>query len=118
MTPDSPTILVVDDDPRYCNLLGLYIESEGFHVLKADSGRVGLQVLEEREPDVTLLDLKLNDIDGWTFYRQSRAGGYTRPIVIVSGQGAAKARRELGAEASLEKPFELEQAAEVVRAVL
>jgi two-component system KDP operon response regulator KdpE len=118
MTQDKPSVLVVDDDRRYCNLLTRFLETDGFQVLRADSGRVGLHVLAERDPEVTLLDLNMPDVDGRTFFRQCRATGYKGAVVIVSAYGAAQAQLELGAQAALEEPFELERVSGVVRAVL
>ena len=44
--------------------------------------------------------------------------GFEGPVVIVSGSGAVKAQRDLGVEASLEKPFKLEELVEVVHHAL
>src|SRR5437762_2851522 len=72
---DKPSVLVVDDDRNYCDVMCHFLKTVGFESIQADSGRRGLEVLEEREPEAILLDLHMPDIDGFTFYRRCRDAG-------------------------------------------
>lgn len=55
-----------------------------------------------------VLDLQMPVMDGRTFFRALRALPSSIPVIIVSTEGSRKARHELGAEDSLDKPFDLD----------
>jgi two-component system response regulator AtoC len=101
-------ILVIDDDPAVVRLVSLILVSGGYDVQRAESGSKGLEVLNSDGPDPSLivLDLQMPGIDGRAFYKLAREAGYSGPVLILSAYGAHQAREELGAQASLAKPFE------------
>ena len=112
----SPTVLVVDDDHGIVSIVGALMASEDVGVLKAYSGEEGMEFLCDGEvPDLILLDLSMPGMDGREFYRRARAWGYDGPIVFCSAYGAAHARREMGAQGAIEKPFDPEMLIDVVR---
>ena len=104
------TILVVDDDPGVLTLIRTIFRTEGWSVDTARNGREAIEQLEHRtaEPDVIVLDLMMPEIDGREFYRLARDKGVRSRVVILSAYGSEVARKELGAEDSLAKPFEPE----------
>src|SRR5437867_9008007 len=112
---EKSRILLVDDEPRLSHMIAMVLEAEGFEVEQAENGRVGLRALEESEPEVILLDLEMPEVDGRTFYNECRSAGFEGPVVIVSGFGARRAQRELGAQAALEKPFDPDELIDIVR---
>lgn len=99
-------ILVIDDDPAVVRLVSLILASEGYKVRRAESGSAGLEALQAGDPSLIVLDLQMPGIDGRAFYRLAREAGYGGPVLILSAYGAHQAKDELGAEASLAKPFE------------
>ena len=102
-------ILVVDDDLVIQRLVSLTLVDEGYEVDTAGDGEQGLAALErepEALPDLIVLDLEMPILDGRTFYRTIRDRGLAIPVMILSAFGAHSARRELGAEAALDKPFD------------
>ena len=108
-------ILVIDDDLALNRLLSLSLEEEGFAVRSAFDGLRALQLLEQEDADAVVLDLHMPGMDGRAFYhelRQSKRSGI--PVVLVSAHGASRARTELGAEASLEKPFDFVQLLDIL----
>jgi CheY-like chemotaxis protein len=106
VTQGVQTILIVDDDPAVVRLMSLLLKSEDFSVLEAHSGQQALSLLSVNEPDLIVLDLSMPGMDGRDFYPRARLLGYEGPIVVCSAYGAEAARRDLGAQASLEKPFD------------
>ena len=104
----SARILVIDDDPSLLRMLRLSLLSDGFDVTTAQNGLEALNKLQEQDGnvDVIVLDLQMPVMDGRTFYREMRANGYSTPVLVLSAYRADDARRELGAEASLNKPFD------------
>ena len=99
-------ILVIDDDPAVIRLVSLILTAEGHRVRPADSGTKGLDLLKDQTPELIVLDLQMPVMDGRAFYREARSSGYAGPVLILSAFGASQARQELGAQASLSKPFE------------
>ena len=102
----ATSVLVVEDDMSLVRLLSVLLQTEGYEVRTSMNGAKGLVSLVSDPPDVVILDLSMPGIDGRTFYRQARANGYRGPVMICSAFGAQAARDELGAEASISKPFD------------
>lgn len=100
------SVLVVDDDAALVRLLTLTLRQDGFEVSTAFDGAEALTQVAVRKPDAIVLDLEMPVMDGRTFYRELRARGIETPVLILSAMGARTARRELNAEAYMEKPFD------------
>ena len=101
-------VLFIDDDPGVLRALGDYFERLGHDVLRAESGKAGIGVWEREQPDVTVLDLfmpEMNGIEVLKVLRQKRA-----VVIMLTGYGeidsAVEAMR-LGAENFLTKPIEM-----------
>ena len=62
-------ILLVDDDLKNSMLLKRFIEAEGFEVIYANNGKVGLAMYEETRPDLILLDINMPELDGFEMAR-------------------------------------------------
>jgi len=79
------TLLVVDDQPVQRQMLAGMLLPLGFEVREAASGGECLASLHESVPDAILLDITMDDMDGWQAATQLRAAGYTDvPIIMVS----------------------------------
>ena len=103
-----PTVLVVDDDPDVRELLRDYLTENGYDVLEAGGGKAARGLLEERVPDVVLLDVGLPGEDGLSLARFIRER-FDIAIVIVSGAGETVDRiigLEVGADDYVAKPFD------------
>lgn len=68
----SIKILLVDDDLRNSMLLKRFIEAEGYEVIYANNGRVGLEMYRQEHPDLILLDINMPELDGFEMARQIR----------------------------------------------
>lgn len=112
-----PTVLVVDDDRGIVNVVSALLATEDVAVRKAYSGAAGLALLqsEPAPPDLILLDLSMPGMDGREFYQRARHDGYDGPVIICSAYGAAQARREMGAQGAIEKPFDPDMLVDLVR---
>jgi two-component system, chemotaxis family, chemotaxis protein CheY len=117
MSEGRPLILVVDDDPDILDALSEILEAEGYEVDRARHGQEALSRLDQRHPDLILLDLMMPVMDGWEFAQalRRREDGAQVPVVVLSAdrQAGAKAR-VVGARAFLAKPFELNELLRVV----
>ena len=119
--PRPPRILAVDDDPDLLLLLRSALQGDVHETIVAPNGRVALDLIGEREPDVVLLDLMMPVLDGWGVLR-SLADRPVRPRVIVLSAKTADediARAfELGATEYVVKPFDPARLLGTVREVL
>lgn len=99
-------VLVVDDDQALLRLIGLILRAESYPVTLYSGPQEAIVFLEAEKPQLLILDLDMPELDGRTFYRLARSLGYSGPVILCSAFGAAAAQQELGAEASLAKPFD------------
>ena len=77
-------LLIVDDDPAWRALYRMSFECQ-FEVFDASDAPQALAVLEQVNPDVILLDLRMPKMDGLDFIRRLRLKGVCVPIVVCSG---------------------------------
>jgi two-component system chemotaxis response regulator CheY len=110
-------VLVVDDDDAIGEFVDWVLTDEGHEVTKAGNGAIALKLLEGLAPDVILLDMRMPVMDGWQFADAYRKGNYPRvPIVVVTAARDATERAdEIGADAYLGKPFDIDDLLATVR---
>jgi DNA-binding response OmpR family regulator len=110
------TILIVDDDPDLREFLRLMLTSMGFEVTSAANGREALAVMDGRDPDLILLDMKMPVMNGWEFCRALEGRNARPPIVVLTAAPDPAARAaEACADGWLGKPFEYEELEATVR---
>jgi two-component system KDP operon response regulator KdpE len=119
---NAPAIkdLVIDDEPPIRKLLRMGLSTQGYDILEASSGKLGLEKLAE-EPALIILDLGLPDIRGHDLLRMIRARNESVPIVVLSSRGdeAGKVQAlDLGADDYLTKPFGMDELLARMRAAL
>jgi DNA-binding response OmpR family regulator len=103
----APAILLVDDDAEICQFLATLLELEGFRPRIATRAEDALGLVEGA--DAVLIDLAMPDVDGFELCRRLRAGGYARPIVMVSARPGADLPSKAaaaGANEFVRKPFD------------
>ena len=114
-------ILIVDDDLRLRDLLGRYLEGQGFSSQAiADAGELDL-ILARQRIDLIVLDLMLPGEDGLSICRRLRAGGNPVPIIMLTAKGDEVDRivgLEMGADDYLPKPFNPRELVARIQAVL
>lgn len=104
---NKSTVLVIDDEPQIRKLLEISLESNGYQVLQADTGRQGLVMAANHPPDLILLDLGLPDISGHELLKTLREW-YNKSIIILSVQNTEHdivTALDNGATDYLSKPF-------------
>ena len=113
-------ILVIDDEPPIRKLLRMGLNTQGYDVLEAPSGKTGLELLTQN-PDLVILDLGLPDVDGLELLRTIRSRKEGVPIVVLSSRGdeAGKVQAlDLGADDYVTKPFGMDELLARMRAAL
>ena len=109
-------VLVVDDDPNIVEVLRLYFDKDGFAVTSCLSGDRALETFQSSQPDLVVLDLMLPGKDGYDICREIRK---TSDVLTARSDTLDKVvGLELGADDSVQKPFEPKELLARVKAVL
>ena len=74
------TIAIIDDDNSVRKSVALNLEQEGFKVLEAEDGEKGISLVEEKKPDVIILDIKMPRKDGFQVCKELRNKGISTPL--------------------------------------
>jgi CheY-like chemotaxis protein len=104
-------VLVVEDDHIIRELLVVNLRMEGHEAVIAVDGNEALTAVEERRPDVILLDMMLPNLDGWEVTARLKTASATQaiPIVALSAramQADIERGKELGVDHYVTKPFD------------
>lgn len=113
--------LVVDDDPAIREALERGLRLEGFTVRVASGGADALEQVDQRRPDLVVLDVTMPDVDGIAVVRKLRADGVDVPVCILSARSEIDERvagLQAGADDYLIKPFALPELVARLHALL
>lgn len=116
----SKTILVVDDDKKLREMVGVYLEQEGYRVVMAGNGREALYVARYEKPDLIILDIMMPEMDGIEFMRHFSRESET-PVIMLTARVDESDKvigLEIGADDYVEKPFSVRELIARVRAIL
>ena len=80
----TPRILVVEDEKEIAKILKIELEYEGYEVLKAHDGKLGLQLALTEKLDLILLDVMLPEINGLELLRKLRKENHLLPIILLT----------------------------------
>ncbi|ANF54775.1 phosphate regulon transcriptional regulator PhoB [Brevundimonas diminuta] len=119
----QPYILVMEDEDALATLLQYNLEKEGYDVAVASDGEEGMLQVEERTPDLILLDWMLPKLSGIEVCRRIRGRAETRnlPIIMLTARGEETDRvrgLDTGADDYMTKPFSMTELTARIRAVL
>ena len=105
-TPQTGTVLVVEDEKKISDIVVAYLGREGFRVLLAATGEEALRMMNQR-PDIVILDLMLPDIPGEDVCRHIREISDVPVIMLTAKSGEEDRIRGLGlgADDYVVKPF-------------
>ena len=118
MTVTEKTVLVVEDEEDIRFLLKAVLESEGYQVTEATTGKDAVRIAVEAAPRLILMDISLPLLDGLSATRQIRAEEALRevPIIAVSAYHTARRRAiRAGCSDLIGKPIDLEELKAAVR---
>jgi CheY-like chemotaxis protein len=107
----QPTVFIVEDDVDTREMIGRFLELEGFAVETAANGRQALDRLDAgTRACVILLDLMMPVMDGWEFRRQQirHAALAKIPVIVFSAAGRER-MRQIDANDYLAKPVDLDE---------
>jgi CheY-like chemotaxis protein len=90
-------VLVVDDERNMRIFLDLLLREEGYEVLLADDGCMGLEYYRQEHPDVILLDLNMPVLDGIAVLKILRATDLKQPVIVLTGDTNPEMERQVRA---------------------
>jgi DNA-binding response OmpR family regulator len=113
-------ILIVDDEVRYLRLMEANLVSEGYEIIKANSGQAAVDAVDEHHPDLVLLDVMMPGLSGFEACERIREFSSV-PIIMVTAKGDEQDRvrgLDVGADDYIVKPYSATELLARVRAVL
>src|SRR5438128_9663996 len=116
----QPPILVVDDEPRYLQLIAVNLRASGYQVVTASDGLTAVARTEHEQPLLVILDVMLPDMDGYEVCRRIR-GFSAVPIIMLTAKAEVAHKvtgLSAGADDYVTKPFSVEELVARVQAVL
>jgi DNA-binding response OmpR family regulator len=107
-------ILIIEDDEYFRILISSFLESEGFYVLSAEHGFIGMILAKEQKPDLIICDIRMPGIDGYGVLENLKKDTSTAiiPFFFLTFETTIDSRRralELGANDYLTKPVNLSE---------
>ncbi len=119
----SRSVLVVDDEPNIVLSIKFLMKQQGYEVRTASNGEEALQALDEKVPDLILLDVMMPKPDGYEVCQRIRATAKWRaiPVIMLTAKGREVEREKgfaMGADDYITKPFATQELVAKVQAIL
>jgi len=117
----EPRILIIEDEPDLLRGLALNLKAEGYCVLTASRGDLGLEQALRDRPELVLLDIMLPGMNGLDVCRELRRKGFEAPIIMLTAKAEEVDRvvgLEIGADDYVTKPFGIRELLARIRARL
>ncbi|MBI4319113.1 MAG: response regulator transcription factor [Chloroflexi bacterium] len=114
-------VLVVDDDPMICKVATFVLADGGYTVTSAFTIQAAWRFVQEQDPDLIVLDVKMPDGSGFEFCERLRQDNYKMPVIFLTGRSEISTKLyglELGADDYIVKPFEPAELVARAKAVL
>jgi len=114
-------ILIIDDDDLFRAMLRQMLESEGYYVVDAPDGKVGIKLYRAKPTDLIITDILMPEKEGLQTIVELQQDFPEVKIIAISGGGCVgpdnylKIAKMLGAQFTFEKPFQREELLEAVR---
>jgi CheY-like chemotaxis protein len=109
-------VLIIEDDPDIIQLLSHVVRRAGAESVLASGGRQGLRLALKSSPDLILLDLMMDDMDGWSTLEALKADERSRtiPVIIVTVKQEVEDYEQIDAHAGMfetwiSKPFKVDE---------
>lgn len=117
----AKTILVVDDEVGYREMIQMDLSDRGFNAFTAQGGAEALEILKKEKIDLVVTDMKMPKMDGLDTVKAIKKNHPGVPIVLMTGyavEDRVEKALQLKATACLRKPFDIEDLTTVISAAL
>ena len=112
------TVLIVDDEREYRDIMAERLEMRGYKVEKAENGLEALEKIKSRNYDAIVLDFMMPGMDGLETLKRIRAQNEDLQVILLTGHATVQSGVDaikLGAIDFLEKPAEIENLTEMIK---
>lgn len=114
------TVLVVDDSPAHLENLKNIVSRAGCRVIQASSGTQAVALTKQEKPDLVLMDIVMDDLDGYGACREIMSNADTKdtPVVFVSTKKNRADKiwaEKQGARGLISKPYKDEEILDVIK---
>ena len=112
------TILIIDDEINLRETLNELLTYAGHKVYESENGKLGIQKVEEKQPDLIICDIMMPILDGYGFLEQHMKSKYSQiPVLIISAKAEQIDKDKalyLGAKGYIKKPFKFNEIIEEI----
>jgi len=110
ITPDSNSILIIEDDPVFAKIMRDHAREQNYKALVAETGETGLYLVDYYKPSGIVIDITLPGMDGWAVISRLKENLDTRhiPVHVISGRDQPSEAIKSGAVGYLTKPVTME----------
>ena len=115
------SVLLIDDEEDFLFTMKTWLESRGFSVETASSGRAGIEKLKQRRPDIVFVDMKMPVMDGVETLAAIRGFDEKIPVIVITAFGLNTRLQDAeryGVTGFFRKSQDLNQAAELIEQVI
>ena len=108
---NNKKVLVIEDEKDLRQLMKAYYIKEGAEVLEAGDGELGLELFNDKKPDLVILDIMLPKYDGWSVCKRIRENSDI-PVLMLTARSEESDKLfgfDLGADDYMTKPFSLKE---------
>lgn len=121
MRGEGFVIAIIEDEEIIRKSVTMNLELEGFEVVTASDGEEGIQLVNERKPDLIVMDVMMPRKDGLQTCRELRTAGISTPLILLTARSSEVDKvlgLDLGADDYLAKPFGMLELLARVKALL
>jgi len=123
MDDSAPKILIADDESDIHRIVHAALDGNGYTLIDAEDGDQALEMALVERPDMVILDVMMPGLNGWELARYFRSKPELRQMGILMLTGIGETLNDLtsplyGADAHLDKPFDIDELEQVVAQVL
>jgi DNA-binding response OmpR family regulator len=115
MTKRPPRVLLIDDDEPLASVIRTTLVLEGYTVELVPTREAALGTLPAHPPDLVVMDYLMAGLDAAAFLTQARRGGYRGKVLLCT---AWDRETNLGIDGVVHKPFDIDQLAGAVKALV
>lgn len=119
----NKTIMLVDDERPWLDIMSHVLKEKSFKVITAESGAEALKKLQAGKPDLILSDVRMPEMNGFDLYQHVRSEPKNKaiPYVFMSSiddYDAIHVAKELGADGYVTKPYDIDDAKTTINQLL
>ena len=122
MLNSKKKILIVEDEPSMREMLNVFLEENGFEVIKSSNGVEGLDLAQKESPDIIILDIVMPGMSGYMVAKHIKSDPKLRntPIVLLTATAnvAGNIMLEMPTEYRVRKPFNPDELLELLQSII